>query len=381
MPSSACGSWPAFWTVGDSWPTNGEIDIIEGVNSQKSNSMALHTNPGCSINDVGNAPPGIPNGPGGMPGRPGGPQGGPPNGPPFGDLPGNIDPARRRFSGSLKTPNCDVHAPGQGTNVGCAIASADDTTYGDGFNAAGGGVYATEWTAEAISIYHFSRANIPADINAGTPDPTTWGVPLAVFTGCDFTRHVNNQTIVFDVTFCGDWAGNVWNTDATCAPKAATCQDYVANNPGAFANSFWEINSLRVYQQRAGGPSPGIPNPQPSQSAPPGIPSAPSQTGIPMPSASTLSTIPLPVGSQAPPRPTSTMIVTLDLTTTVTQALSTAVPADDADDGCYDGVPGGCISRGPGRKPARTLSLPGPRAEGCIGRFGGGCVDRPRRRV
>lgn len=32
MPDG-CGTWPAFWMVGPSWPTNGEIDIIEGVNS------------------------------------------------------------------------------------------------------------------------------------------------------------------------------------------------------------------------------------------------------------------------------------------------------------------------------------------------------------
>lgn len=25
MPSSACGSWPAFWMVGPDWPSNGEI--------------------------------------------------------------------------------------------------------------------------------------------------------------------------------------------------------------------------------------------------------------------------------------------------------------------------------------------------------------------
>ena len=30
MPSSQCGSWPAFWTVGPEWPKKGEIDIIEG---------------------------------------------------------------------------------------------------------------------------------------------------------------------------------------------------------------------------------------------------------------------------------------------------------------------------------------------------------------
>eukprot|EP00618_Florenciella_parvula_P033939 CAMPEP_0119522638 /NCGR_PEP_ID=MMETSP1344-20130328/37909_1 /TAXON_ID=236787 /ORGANISM="Florenciella parvula, Strain CCMP2471" /LENGTH=160 /DNA_ID=CAMNT_0007560687 /DNA_START=31 /DNA_END=510 /DNA_ORIENTATION=- len=30
MPTG-CATWPAFWLVGPSWPSGGEIDIIEGV--------------------------------------------------------------------------------------------------------------------------------------------------------------------------------------------------------------------------------------------------------------------------------------------------------------------------------------------------------------
>lgn len=45
---------------------------------------------------------------------------------------------------------------------------------GDGFNAAGGGIYATEWTSNGISIWFFPRNGIPADLVSGTPSPTGW---------------------------------------------------------------------------------------------------------------------------------------------------------------------------------------------------------------
>jgi beta-glucanase (GH16 family) len=28
-----CGTWPSIWMLGPNWPSNGEIDIIEGVNN------------------------------------------------------------------------------------------------------------------------------------------------------------------------------------------------------------------------------------------------------------------------------------------------------------------------------------------------------------
>jgi hypothetical protein len=144
------------WMLGPDWPTNGEIDIIEGVNSESANLMTLHTDAGCSVSN-------------------------------------SVTP----YSGNLVTPNCDVNAPGQATNAGCSIDSTSSQTFGSGFNAIGGGVYATEWTSAAISIYFFPRDAIPADISSGYPDPTGWGMPQAVFSGgCDVDSHVVDQQIV-----------------------------------------------------------------------------------------------------------------------------------------------------------------------------------------
>jgi len=51
--------WPAIWLLGTgaTWPENGEIDIIEGVNStpsaHNSNQSTLHTKKGC-VQDIPN---------------------------------------------------------------------------------------------------------------------------------------------------------------------------------------------------------------------------------------------------------------------------------------------------------------------------------------
>ncbi|OQN95825.1 hypothetical protein B0A48_18110 [Cryoendolithus antarcticus] len=206
MPGGICGTWPAFWMVGPDWPSNGEIDIIEGVNDQSVNDMTLHTGPGCTISDNGG------------------------------------------FSGEITTKDCDVNAAGQDTNAGCQIKTDDTNTYGSGFNANKGGVYATEWTESAISIFFFPRGSIPSDISGGSPDPSGWGKPLASFQGgCDISSMFKEQQIVFDTTFCGDWAGNTWSS-SSCSSKAATCNAFVQNNPSAFADAYWTVNSLKVYQ-------------------------------------------------------------------------------------------------------------------------------------
>lgn len=46
-----CATWPALWTsTRGTWPTGGEIDIVEGANDQGPTNLAsLHTSNGCSI--------------------------------------------------------------------------------------------------------------------------------------------------------------------------------------------------------------------------------------------------------------------------------------------------------------------------------------------
>ncbi|KIW79960.1 hypothetical protein Z517_06575 [Fonsecaea pedrosoi CBS 271.37] len=207
MPGGVCGTWPAFWMLGADWPHNGEIDIVEGVNDQPTNSMTLHTGQGAVVsNDT-------------------------------------------EFSGELITPNCDVNAPDQPMNAGCSIGDISNLTFGPEFNEAGGGVFATEWTADFIKIWFFPRGTFPDDIVSSHPAPSeNWGTPNSLFQGSfNIDDHFKNLQIVFDTTFCGQWAGAVWNT-SSCASLAPTCEDYVANNPADFADAFWAINTLQVFQ-------------------------------------------------------------------------------------------------------------------------------------
>lgn len=174
------------------------------MNDQTANLQTLHTGPGCSISNDGG------------------------------------------FSGSLTHSSC---ASSGDENTGCQIASSQSNSYGAGFNSNGGGVYATEWTDSCINVWFFPRGSIPSDVLGDAPNPSSWGTPAAKFQGdCDMSKSFRDQQIVFDTTFCGDWAGNTWST-SSCAQKAPTCDSYVQNNPSAFADAYWSINALKVYKE------------------------------------------------------------------------------------------------------------------------------------
>ncbi|KAL8690261.1 MAG: hypothetical protein Q9224_004445, partial [Gallowayella concinna] len=147
-------------------------------------------------------------------------------------------------------PGCTLANTNCEGGLGCAIKPQSPNSYGTPLNNAGGGVYAMEWTSHAINIWFFPRSNnIPADLSSPNPNPGSWGPATASFVGgdnnCDIDGHFRNNNIVFDTTFCGDWAGGVWGQDGTCAATGMSCVDFVRERPEVFAEAFWTVNSLK----------------------------------------------------------------------------------------------------------------------------------------
>ncbi|KAF8642364.1 hypothetical protein AX16_009633 [Volvariella volvacea WC 439] len=198
-----CGTWPAFWTLGSGlWPWNGEIDIIEGVHDNQHNQVAWHTGDGCHLN---------------------------PN---------------ATFSGTVLHTNCFALT---NQNSGCGITEWSRASYGPYFDSQAGGMFAMKWDENGIAVWSFYRAAIPQDILEGHPDPSNWGVPSAALdpSGCDIGRYFANHSIIFDITYCGDWAGNSYATSGC----PGTCEERLMD-PSNFVNASWSINSLKVYRKQ-----------------------------------------------------------------------------------------------------------------------------------
>lgn len=232
--SAGCSLWPAFWMVGPDWPNNGEIDIIEYANKMATDLTTLHTSESCAQTEEDTS----------------------------------------TFTGTWSTgiygqpaTDCSVYASDQWSNQGCGIYG-DDEPVGAAFNsitsATGdgsvGGVYVLEWIPDQfIRSFFFKRDDVPEDLKdaSRSPEPDTWGLPYARFelnsasagtedgSGCS-SDHFRDNKLVFDTTFCGDWAGASFGSD--CSAEVS-CTDYVKYNPTDFVEAYWLINYVRVYEK------------------------------------------------------------------------------------------------------------------------------------
>ncbi|KAI0705052.1 concanavalin A-like lectin/glucanase domain-containing protein [Cerioporus squamosus] len=224
MPEG-CATWPAFWSLSQAgpWPHGGEIDIIEGVNLDTANLASLHTMPNCVV------PPQVPR------------------------------TASCRGT-NITSTNCDASV---NFNQGCGVQFNTPASYGTPFNDAGGGFFVmvrSKTDSPGVRIWFWSRNDPRVPLEVRAPPPTAaglfapasiyptawWGEPDAVFPlceNCDYASHFDPHIFVFDLTFCGDWAGTSYSTSGC----PGDCVDYVNNNPQAFQSAYWEVNSLRIY--------------------------------------------------------------------------------------------------------------------------------------
>ncbi|KIJ62671.1 glycoside hydrolase family 16 protein [Hydnomerulius pinastri MD-312] len=199
-----CSVWPAWWSQAVQWPQGGEIDTFEGVNLQTNNQMSLHTEPGCT----------------------------------------QVSP--NETSTLVTSTDCSYDA---NENQGCIVTDPSTASFGSGFSTAGGGAFVTEFATSGISVWFFPRSQIPSSLssNSSTIDTTTFGVPVGNWpsTGCNVQEYFQPQQLIFDITLCGDFAGNAAIFNQTCS--GVCYNDYVIGSPSNYDNAYFEVGYVRVF--------------------------------------------------------------------------------------------------------------------------------------
>ncbi|PWN28308.1 hypothetical protein BDZ90DRAFT_226469 [Jaminaea rosea] len=209
---SGCGTWPALWTTtaGGNWPHGGEIDVMEQVNGVgRPDSSTLHTSPGCTM------------------------------------------PEGRSMTGTATLNDCNV-LNGANGNAGCGVnLFSDPNSFGEPLNNNGGGTYAMQRESGGIYVWFWQGNSAPFDPRSPNAhiDPASWGTPHASFpsTSCDVGQYFDAHWITMNIDFCGGFVDAFWQQDG-CS-KYGSCVDYVANNPGAFREAYFDLNAVSFWSQ------------------------------------------------------------------------------------------------------------------------------------
>ncbi|KAF2641542.1 hypothetical protein P280DRAFT_426200 [Massarina eburnea CBS 473.64] len=220
LPAKGCGMWPSFWVNHDPSKESGEpyseIDILENVNLDSRNWVSMYTShKPCALED------------------------------------------RNKGTGTVMGRDCwisldGVSDSGEAAKRGCKT-QAPEGTFGEEFNRKGGGVWGLQLETDGIRAWYFPRDNVPKDLATGSPDPEAWGKPVMEFGPgtCDVGAAWKKMRIIFNITFCGGWAGGAWGEKCREKTGYAKCEDYVGKHAEAFDEVHFLINSVKVFT-RAG---------------------------------------------------------------------------------------------------------------------------------
>lgn len=129
-------------------------------------------------------------------------------------------------------------------NGGCYYVDDRDGSYGADLNVRGGAVLVMQWEVEGLRICkqnvsefalsslsllllnltfvlcilcnksgNFPRGYVPLDLEFGAPRPENWSSDFLKgaweSTTCPSSTYFRNMSMVFDITLCGDWAGEI----------------------------------------------------------------------------------------------------------------------------------------------------------------------------
>ena len=245
------GVWPSFWLTayepdGSSWACNGEIDIIEGVNSvdatSSHNTSTLHTSDHT------------------------GPDGKPVTCRQEG-VPGIKEPNCASGGGTLDS-TCGCDSKSTCPYIGCGVDLKSQVSFGHGFNQNGGGTYACELTAEgAVTIWFFPKGTAPADIDSNTPNPANWSANnRTMFNPCPNT--FKNLQLVINTTLCGDWAGREYPGGD---PQKSAIECAKRMKDAYLPEAYWSIDYIKIFQQSGAGGVIPEPTPWRNSSNGPGV--------------------------------------------------------------------------------------------------------------
>lgn len=122
-------------------------------------------------------------------------------------------------------------------------------------------------------VGNFPHAHVPLDLTLGLPIPALWSKQYLkaswASTACPMKTYFNDMSIVFDMTLCGDWAGNVYSTSGcpgNCTTQIMSGANFKGESGFSFAgvnlvadtlpvhvlfmlDAYWEVNYVAVYQK------------------------------------------------------------------------------------------------------------------------------------